>query len=108
MEQCIESRARVSKVLNRKRALTMEMIRNLHIHDLFKRYRAESHEKRGAHNFMSHVVERFEKGYHNLDKGAAAAKGKLLFIWDKEHLQDAKEPLDAIKRYLAEKQEKRA
>jgi len=30
MEQYIGSRARVSEVLNRKRALTMEMIRNLH------------------------------------------------------------------------------
>jgi len=30
MEQFIGSRARVSEVLNRKRALTMEMIRNLH------------------------------------------------------------------------------
>jgi len=30
MEKYIGSRARVSEVLNRKRALTMEMIRNLH------------------------------------------------------------------------------
>ena len=30
MEQYIGSRARVSEVLNRKRSLTMEMIRNLH------------------------------------------------------------------------------
>lgn len=30
MEQYLGSRARVSEVLNRKRALTMEMIRNLH------------------------------------------------------------------------------
>jgi HTH-type transcriptional regulator/antitoxin HigA len=30
MEQYVGSRARVSEVLNRKRALTMEMIRNLH------------------------------------------------------------------------------
>jgi len=30
MEQYIGSRARVSEILNRKRALTMEMIRNLH------------------------------------------------------------------------------
>ena len=30
MEQYIGSRARVSEVLNRKRTLTMEMIRNLH------------------------------------------------------------------------------
>ena len=30
LEQYIGSRARVSEVLNRKRALTMEMIRNLH------------------------------------------------------------------------------
>ena len=30
LERCIGSRARVSEVLNRKRPLTMEMIRNLH------------------------------------------------------------------------------
>ncbi len=30
MEQYIGSRARVSEVLNKKRALTMEMVRNLH------------------------------------------------------------------------------
>ena len=72
-------------------------------HDLFKRYWIESHEKRGALNFMRHVVEWFEKGYHKLEEGDAAAKGKLLFIWDSKHLQDAKEPLEAIKKFLAEK-----
>ena len=30
LERCIGSRARVSEILNRKRPLTMEMIRNLH------------------------------------------------------------------------------
>lgn len=73
-------------------------------HDLFKRYEAESREKWGARNFMRHVVEWFEKGYHKLDEGAA--KQKSLFIWDKEYLQDAKEPLEAIRKHLAEKEDK--
>jgi len=75
-------------------------------HDLFKRYRAESHEKRGALNFMSHVVEWFKKGYHKFDEGDDASIQRQLFIWDKEYLKDAKEPLEAIKRYLAEKEDK--
>jgi len=74
-------------------------------HDLFTRYQSESREKRGSLNFMKHVVEWFEKGYHKIDEGDAATKGKLLFIWNKELLQDAKEPLEAIKRYLAEQEE---
>ena len=75
-------------------------------HDLFTKYQSESREKHGALNFMSHVVEWFEKGYHKLEEGDAATKGKLLFIWNREHLQDAQEPLEAIKKYLAEKEDK--
>lgn len=72
-------------------------------HDLFKRYRAESREKQGALNFMGHVVEWFGKGYHKLKE--EETKQKLLFIWDNEYLKDAKDPLEAIKRYVAEKNE---
>jgi hypothetical protein len=75
-------------------------------HDLFTRYESELREKHGALNFMRHVVEWFEKGYHKREEGDAAAKGNLLFIWNREQLQDAKEPLEAIKNYLAKKEDK--
>ncbi len=75
-------------------------------HDLFKRYREEARERRHALNFMGHVVEWFEKGYHKIGEADDAAKVRSLFIWDKEYLEEAREPLDAIKRYLAEKEKK--
>ncbi len=75
-------------------------------HDLFKRYREEARERWNALRFMGHVVEWFEKGYHKIGEADDAAKVRSLFIWDKEYLKEAREPLDAIKRYLTEKEKK--
>ncbi len=75
-------------------------------HDLFARYQSESRAKHGGLNFMRHIVEWFEKGYHKLEEGNDVTKGKSLFVWNREYLQDAKEPLEAIRKFLSEKNEK--
>jgi len=75
-------------------------------HDLFKKLRGEAREKANALGFMRNMVEWFEKGYHKIEEGDDAAKRGLFFIMNKAYLEDAQEPLEAIKKYLTANEKK--
>lgn len=72
-------------------------------HDLYKRYDGGVREKEGVLRFLRNVVEWFEQGRHKKKKDKVAGIGDLFFIFDKEYLKGAKDPLEAIKRFLAAK-----
>lgn len=78
-------------------------------HDLYKKYDGEVRENEGALRFLRNVVEWFEQGRHKNKRNTIKGIGDLPFLFDKEYLECAKDPLEAIKRFLAAKQkEKRA
>jgi hypothetical protein len=52
------------------------------------------------------VVEWFEQGRHKKKKDKVAGIGDMLLLFDKEYLKGAKDPLEAIKRFLAKKQKR--
>jgi len=72
-------------------------------HDLYKKYDGEIRENKGALRFLGNVVEWFEQGRHKKKKGKTAGIDDILFLFDKQYLKGAKDPLEAIKRFLAEK-----
>jgi len=74
-------------------------------HDLFKIFREQSREKENSIRFMRNVINWFEKGRNKKKKDKKTGVDNFLFIFDKQYLNGAKDPLGAIKRYLAEKQE---
>lgn len=73
-------------------------------HDLFKKFREQSRDKENFFRFMKNVVDWFEKGHHKKKKTKAEGISDILFLFDKEYLKGAKDPLEAIKRFLAAKQ----
>lgn len=75
-------------------------------HDLFDKFLDEEREKSNVVGFMENTVEWFEKGYHKIGAGDIAAKRELFFITKKEYLENAQEPLEAIKNYLAHRETK--
>jgi len=76
-------------------------------HDLFKKFGEEAREKTNALGFMENTVEWFEKGHNKIEKiedRDDAAKRELFFIMNKAYLENSREPLEAIKKYLAAKE----
>ena len=73
-------------------------------HDLFKKFREQSREKENYSRFMRNVINWFENEHHKKKKDKKTGIDEFLFIFDKQYLNGAKDPLGAIKRYLAEKQ----
>ncbi|MDA8213849.1 MAG: hypothetical protein M0Z64_01085 [Nitrospiraceae bacterium] len=73
-------------------------------HDLYKKYDGAVRENEGVIRFLRNVVEWFKQGRHKKKKDKAAGIGDILFLFDKEYLKGAKDPLEAIKRFLAVKQ----
>lgn len=72
-------------------------------HDLYKKYDKEVRKNEGVLRFLRNVVEWFEQGRHKKKNDKAASIGDILFLFDKEYLKGAKDPLEAIKRFLAVK-----
>lgn len=75
-------------------------------HDLFKKFIEEDREKTNALGFLENTVEWFEKGYHKIEGRDDTAKQGLFFIMNKVYFEDAQEPLEAIKKYLAARETK--
>ncbi len=73
-------------------------------HDLFKKFREQSRGKENSIRFMKNVVDWFEKSRHKKKKVKETSIDDLLFLFDKQYLKGAKDPLESIKRYLAGKQ----
>ena len=73
-------------------------------HDLYREYDGKISENNGILRFLRNVVEWFEQGRHKKKKDKEAGIGDILFLFDKEYLKGAKDPLEAIKRFLAKKQ----
>ncbi|MEW6738562.1 MAG: hypothetical protein ACOYU2_07370 [Nitrospirota bacterium] len=76
-------------------------------HDLYKEYDRTVREKEGVIRFLGSVVEWFEQGRHKKKKDKAGGIGDILFLFDREYLKGAKDPLEAIKRFLAAKQKEK-
>lgn len=73
-------------------------------HDLYEKYDREVRENEGILRFLKNVVEWFEEGRHKKKKDKVKGIGDILFLFDKEYLKGAKDPLEAIKKFLAAKQ----
>lgn len=73
-------------------------------HDLYKKYDGKVRENEGALRFLRNVVEWFEQGRNKKKKDKVTGIGDIPFLFDKEYLKGAKDPLEAIKRFLAVKQ----
>lgn len=76
-------------------------------HDLFKNYVKEVRKNEGVLRFMWNVVDWFEKDRHKKKKGKLAGIDNIFLLFDKEYLKKAKDPLDAIKIFLAAKQKEK-
>ncbi|MBI5099562.1 MAG: hypothetical protein HZB30_10030 [Nitrospirae bacterium] len=76
-------------------------------HDLYKKYDEKVRENEGAIRFLTNVVEWFEQGRHKKKKSKLAGIDNIFFLFDKEYLKKAKDPLDAIKIFLAAKQKEK-
>ena len=75
-------------------------------HDLYKTYDAEARENAGVLRFLGNVVKWFEQGRHKKKRDTIKGIGDLPFLFDKEYLKGAKDPLESIKRYVAANQKK--
>ena len=76
-------------------------------HDLYKKYDGEVRENEGVLRFLRNMVEWFEQCRHKKKKDKVAGIGDMLLLFDKEYLKGAKDPLEAIKRFLAKKQKRK-
>ncbi|MBI4684240.1 MAG: hypothetical protein HY755_03460 [Nitrospirae bacterium] len=76
-------------------------------HDLYKNYDKKVRENESILRFMRNVVEWFEQGRHVKKKGKKAGIDHIVFLFDREYLKKAKDPLDAIKRFLAARQKEK-
>lgn len=72
-------------------------------HDLYKKYAGELRENERVLRFLKNVVEWFEQGRHKKKRDTIKGIGDLPFLFDKEYLKGAKDPLEAIKRFLSAK-----
>lgn len=70
-------------------------------HDLYaKRQRARA-DTRHAEAFMHNVCEWFEQGY---DKMASENRRSMLFVWNRDILENSDTPLAALRRFLANRE----
>ncbi|RJQ13934.1 MAG: hypothetical protein C4560_13150 [Nitrospiraceae bacterium] len=76
-------------------------------HDLYKNYDKNVRENECMLRFMRNVVEWFEQGRHDKKKGKKAGIDDIAFLFDGEYLKRAKDPLDAIKRFLTARQKEK-
>ncbi|MBI5409374.1 MAG: hypothetical protein HZA14_08415 [Nitrospirae bacterium] len=76
-------------------------------HDLYKKYDGEVRGNEGVLRFLRNVVEWFEQGRHKKKRDKAKGLGDILFLFDKEYLKGAKDPIKAIKKFLAAKQKEK-
>jgi hypothetical protein len=74
-------------------------------HDLCKKYYGEVRENKDVLRFLRNVVDWFEQDRHKKKKDKVTGRGDLPLIFDKEYLKGSKDPLEAIKRFLAVKKE---
>lgn len=72
-------------------------------HDLYKKYAVAVRENEGALRFLRNVVDWFEQGRHKKKRDKMKDLDGILFLLNREYLKGAKEPLESINRYLAEK-----
>ena len=70
-------------------------------HDLYAQRQRARAETRRAEAFMHNVCERFEQGY---DKMAPEDQRSLLFLWNREILENSDSPLAALRRFLADRE----
>ncbi|MBI4683405.1 MAG: hypothetical protein HY757_09950 [Nitrospirae bacterium] len=73
-------------------------------HDLYKKYDGEVRENGAVFRFLRNVVDWFEQGRHKKKRTKAKGLGDIPFLFDKEYLKGAKDPIEAIKKFLTAKQ----
>ncbi len=76
-------------------------------HDLFKKYDLEARRNDDVLRFLKNVVDWFEEGRHKKKKGKVSVIDDIVFLFDREYLKKAKDPLDAIKRFLTANQKEK-